>query len=477
MKFWQKIFLSTLIVFEIFFVPGSIYLINSSFRLNLDTDIQSGVSEQQRFCSSLESNLYLLKVKDASDPEAVGIDKQSIDSMINTYLGNLSEQDIFLEVMDENNKVVYSNLKVSPAASRDELNISSGKVNYIIRDLGEKTYLFVTGRISLDNNCYKVSYAKDISGIYNNKNSLLSLLLRLNILISVVLVSVTIILSIYIVKPINKLIKSTRLIAGGNFSERVKVRSNDEIGLLSENFNSMAAVVEEKIHQLERASEDKQRFIDNLAHELRTPLTSIIGYADYLRTNKYDEETFINSLSFIYDEGKRLEKLAIKLMDMIVLRKEDFQLKEGSLEEIFTDIKNSFIPKLKVKNIELEILTENISILMDRDLMKILISNLVDNAVKASGSGDKIILNSYRNNESNIIVEVKDTGIGISEDDLPRVFEPFFMSDKSRSRANGGAGLGLSLCAEIAKIHDAEIKIKSKPGEGTTVKLIFKQLI
>ncbi len=477
MKFWQKIFLSTLIVFEIFFVPGSIYLINSSFRLNLDTDIQSGISEQQRFCSSLESNLYLLKVKEASDPEVVGIDKQSIDSMINTYLGNLSEQDIFLEVMDENNKVVYSNLKVSPAASRDELNISSGKVNYIIRDMGEKTCLFVTGKISLDNNCYKVSYAKDISGIYNNKNSLLSLLLRLNILISAVLVSVTIILSIYIVKPISKLIKSTRLIAGGNFSERVKVRSNDEIGLLSENFNSMAAVVEEKIHQLERASEDKQRFIDNLAHELRTPLTSIIGYADYLRTNKYDEETFINSLSFIYDEGKRLEKLAIKLMDMIVLRKEDFQLKKGSLKEIFTDIKNSFIPKLKVKNIELEILTENFSILMDRDLMKILISNLADNAVKASGSGDKIILNSYRNNESNIIVEVKDTGMGISEDDLPRVFEPFFMSDKSRSRANGGAGLGLSLCAEIAKIHDAEIKIKSKPGEGTTVKLIFKQLI
>lgn len=476
MKFWQRIFLCTLIIFEIFFVPASIYLINSSFELNLNMEIRSGISEQDRFANSLESNLYLLKVQKSSNPDAEGVDKQNIDSMISTYLDNLREQDVYLDVIDGNNKVIFSHFKNNKITltHREELNIPTDKVNYIIRDLGEKTYLFIVKNIYLENNHYKVSYVKDISSVYENRKDLLSLLIKLNALISAILVIVTIIMSKFIVKPINKLIKSTRIIAAGNFSERVKVKSNDEIGLLAENFNLMAVDVEDKVNQLKKTSEDKQRFIDNLVHELRTPLTSIIGYADYLRTNKYDEETYINSLSFIYEEGKRLEKLTFKLMDLIVLRKEDFELKKGKLEELFMEIKNSFIPKLNIKSIDLEISTEHLSVLMDKDLMKILLANLIDNAIKASKNNDKILLRSYRDTESKIILEVKDTGIGIPDDDITKVFEPFFMSDKSRSRANGGGlGLGLTLCKEIAKIHDAEIRMESKLGEGTMIQLVF----
>ncbi|EGW41582.1 HAMP domain protein [Desulfosporosinus sp. OT] len=467
--------MSTLIVFEIFFIPACLYLINSNFKLNTSMAIDSGISEQNRFCTSLESNLYLLKAQKSSDSQAAEVDKQSIDAMINTYLGNLREQDLYLDVIDENNDVIFSNLKISTITQRDELNIASDQVNYIIRDLGDKTYLFITKKVDLDHNPYKVSYAKDISSIYNNRANLLNLLLRLNILVSGILVIVTIVLSKFIVKPINKLIQSTQTIAEGNFSARVKVMSNDEIGLLSENFNAMAGVVEDKINQLEKISEDKQRFIDNLAHELRTPLTSIIGYADYLRTNKYDEEIFINSLSFIYEEGKRLEKLALTLMDLIVLRKEDFAMKEENLEELFIDLKNSFTPKLELRNIDLELSVEPLRLLMNKDLMKILLANLVDNAIKASKSGDKIALSLHRDTEATIILEIKDTGIGISAEDIAQVFEPFYMADKSRSRANGGVGLGLSLCAEIAKIHDAELKIESKLNEGTTIKISFNQ--
>lgn len=261
------------------------------------------------------------------------------------------------------------------------------------------------------------------------------------------------------------------MVAGGNFSERVEIVSDDEIGLLSGNFNNMATVVDDKINQLEKISADKQRSIDNLAHELRTPLTSIIGYADFLRTTKYDEETFIDSLSYIYEEGKRLEKLAFKLMDLIFVRKED--LHEENLKELLIEIRNSFIPKLEEKNINLEISTENLNFLMDKDFIKILITNLVDNAIKASKIGDKIYISAYKNSESRIILEVKDMGVGIPKEDIPKVFEPFFMVDKSRSRANSGVGLGLSLCAEIAKIHDADIQIESELGEGTTIKLLF----
>lgn len=298
-----------------------------------------------------------------------------------------------------------------------------------------------------------------------------TLLLKVNLVVSLLLLSITIVLSKWIIKQINRLIQSTQRIAGGYFSKRVKVVSDDEIGSLSKNFNDMAAVVEDKITQLEKNSADKQRFIDNLAHEMRTPLTSIIGYADYLRTTRYDEEIFINSLSYIYEEGKRLEKLAINLMDLIVLRKEDFSMKQENANELLTEMKSSFVPKLEGKGIRLEIEAENISIFMDKDLLKILLTNLIDNAIKASKTGDVIFVRACKNAASNVILQIQDQGVGISQEDLPKVFEPFFVADKSRAKA--GVGLGLSLCSEIAKIHHAEIEIKSKLGEGTMVEFTF----
>ncbi|WPC44214.1 ATP-binding protein [Clostridium sp. JS66] len=473
MKFWEKIFLCTLVIFEIFFVPSSIYLINSNFKLNLNTEINSGINEEQRFCSFVESNLFLFKIQKESNSYKTELDKQSIDSMINTYLNNFGKQDIYIEVIDNNNKVIFTNLSMNISDKRDELNVQLNKVKYIIRDIDEKNYLFITKKINLDNNYYKISYVKDVSSIYKNKKYLLKLLLKLNIFVCIILAAVTIALSKFIVNPINKLIKTTQKIAAGNFSERVKVISDDEIGLLSKNFNDMADVIEDKIGELKVASNDKQRFIDNLAHELRTPLTSIIGYADFLRTTKYDEETFINSLSYIYSEGKRLEKLAFKLMDLIVLRKKDFKKKSENTSELLIEIKNSLQPKLEEKDIHLEISEEDLSLLMDKELIMIMITNFIDNAIKASKIGDKIYLKAYKNSSFNIILEVKDSGIGIPEEDIPKVMEPFFMVDKSRARANNGVGLGLSLCAEIAKIHNARIDIESKVGEGTTIKVIF----
>ncbi len=474
MKFWEKIFLCTLVVFELFFVSASVYLIDSNFRLNLNMGIDSGISEQERFCTSIRSNLSLLKVQRASNYSNGKVDKQSIDLMINTYLNNFKEQGVYLDVIDEKNNNIFSNYSTDILGKRDELNVEDDKVNYIIRDLNDKTYLFVTKEINLDENYYRVSYGKDISSIYKNREYLIELFIKINVVISVILIIVMIILSKIIVNPINKLIKSTRVIAGGNFSERVNVDSGDEVGLLAKNFNDMANVVEDKINELEKLSEDKQRFIDNLAHELKTPLTSIIGYADFLRTNRgYDEETLINSLSYIFDEGRRLEKLAFKLMDLIILKKEEFKMKEEEMDILVFEVKNSLMPKLEMRNIRLEVLTENLRLLVDKELIKIMIINLIDNAIKASKSGDEIFVSLYINKERNVTLEVRDKGIGIPKDDIEKIFEPFFMVDKSRTRNNKGAGLGLSICAEIAKVHNAKINIESELNRGTTIKVIF----
>jgi signal transduction histidine kinase len=287
------------------------------------------------------------------------------------------------------------------------------------------------------------------------------------------LVIVTILLSKFLVNPINKLIKSTKTIASGEFGERVQVSSQDEIGMLSKHFNDMADVVEDKINELQRAAEDKQHFIDNLAHELRTPLTSIIGYSDYLRTNQYNEEVFIDCLTFIYDAGKRLEKLSFTLMDLIMLRKDKFEIKAEKIKLLLTGIKNDLSYKLEEKNIELEIVCEELMIAVNESLIRILIANLVDNSIKASKIGSKIYIKAYKDGKDHVILEIKDNGIGIPKEEIDKIFEPFFMIDKSRERANGGVGLGLSLCAQIAKIHNAKISVDIKLGNGTNIKVKF----
>lgn len=473
MKLWEKIFICTLIVFEVFFVPTSIYLINSNFKSNLKIQVNSGISEEHNLCSFIESEIYLLKVNGRLANYTETLSKDYMNSMVKVYLNNYLNVDTYVQVVDENNEVVFNNFGGKFPSKRNELDAASDKISYIIRDVDKKTYLFAAKKISLENSPYKVSYIKDITGIYDNRKYLFDILIKLNIFVSVILIILMIILSKLIVNPINKLIESTHKIAEGNFTERVKVISDDEIGTLSEDFNTMADVIEDKMNELKKNSEDKERFTDNLTHELRTPLTSIIGYADFLRTHDCDEETRLSSLSYIYDEGKRLEKLSSSLMNLIVLRKEDFEMRDESIKELLNEVKNSLTPKLESKNVVLEISSDDLSFYVNKELIRILVTNLIDNAIKASKTGDKICLNVYKDEKDHILLKVKDMGVGIPKEDIPKITEPFYMVDKSRERANNGVGLGLSLCVQIAKIHNAQIHIESELGRGTVIRVIF----
>jgi len=263
-------------------------------------------------------------------------------------------------------------------------------------------------------------------------------------------------LSKYITKPIHKLIHATKIITNGSYSQIVNIHTDDEVGILASNFNKMATAVEEKINELEKNAHEKQRFIDNFTHEIKTPLTSIIGYADFLLATKYNEEIFIKGMNHILNEGKQLEKLSIKMMDLVLLKKEDFDMKNENLEDLLFEIKQTVTPKLESKNIDLNIYG-NGQALVERDLIKTLIGNLIDNAIKASHENSKIDSKLYKDYDKRTVLEIKDEGIGIDKEDLEKVLEPFYMVDKSRTRKNNGAGLGLSICAEISEIHKATI--------------------
>jgi signal transduction histidine kinase len=272
----------------------------------------------------------------------------------------------------------------------------------------------------------------------------------------------------WLTKPLKYLSRATRQIANGHFDQRVKVQSSDEIGKLSKDFNKMAVKLEQTVEELKDASRRQEDFIGSFAHELKTPLTSMIGYADMLRSKKMDQEQIIISANYIFEEGKRLESLSMKLMEMIVLRKQDFVMKRIFAKSYFNEVMGIMQPALTEGNIELVTLAEEAILQIEPDLMKTVCLNLLDNARKSMDHGGKIMF-SGRWIEEEYQISVEDTGKGMEESELSKITEAFYMVDKSRARAQGGAGLGLAICADIVKMHHAKMELTSSPGKGTCV--------
>ncbi len=227
------------------------------------------------------------------------------------------------------------------------------------------------------------------------------------------------------------------------------------------------------MEELQEVAQKQEMLLGALAHEMKTPLTSIIGYSDSLLHVNLREEQRERALMHINREGCRLERLSGKLLQLIGLYRNDaIEMEKRPVSELIRRIEEVETEACLEKGIWLQTEYENFPLKMDMELMESLLLNLVDNAIRASGKGDRITLLA-KSMERTGIIQVKDMGRGIPESELDKVTEAFYMVDKSRSRKEGGAGLGLALCREIARLHGAEMKIESMPGRGTTVTLEF----
>ena len=236
----------------------------------------------------------------------------------------------------------------------------------------------------------------------------------------------------------------------------------------------MAEEIEQQIRALQAAAEQKQNFIDHLSHELRTPLTVIRGDAEYLRSVNLTEEEIITAANDMIAQTERLEDMTRKLLDLAFLRNQALECQPICVSQLFDAVAKTLHPRLEQAQIRLEIPHQDGSIRGDMFLLESLLCNLIDNAIKASEAGSTIRL-SGQGEPGNYTIAVEDFGAGIPAACLAKLTEPFFRVDKARSRRDGGAGLGLSLCAQIAKLHHAVLDISSTPGTGTTVRIIFTQ--
>ncbi len=274
----------------------------------------------------------------------------------------------------------------------------------------------------------------------------------------------------WLLRPLRRLSRAARRIAGGNLDVRAHVETGDEIGQLAEDFNHMADSLGKQFKELEEVSRRQEDFIGSFAHELKTPLTSMIGYADMLRTRDMSQEERFEAANYIFREGKRLEALSFKLLDLLVIRNGKLQKRPVRVQWLAEDIQGVLKPSLDQAGIKLKIIMEDEQAELEPDLMKTVLMNLLDNGRKAMDEGGILYLLG-RKEAGGFAFYVRDTGKGMPEKELSRITEAFYMVDKSRARRQGGAGLGLSICAEIVKRHGGTMNFQSIEGKGTYVRV------
>ena len=225
--------------------------------------------------------------------------------------------------------------------------------------------------------------------------------------------------------------------------------------------------------KLQEALNRQEIFVGNFAHELKTPLTSMIGYGDMLRSKKLSEEQIISYSDLIVQEGKRLEVMSMKLMELIVLKKQDFEMVETNIVDFFDEIKAIVAPIMRNSKIDFKVSVEHDVVLIENDLMKTVCLNLLDNARKAVIDNGIIEFMGVKDIDGYRIV-IKDNGCGIDAKEIDKIKEAFYMVDKSRSRSAGGAGLGLAICEQIIKLHHGKMIIESIKNQGTIVTVLLK---
>ena len=269
-------------------------------------------------------------------------------------------------------------------------------------------------------------------------------------------------------RPLQELQNAAAHIAAGSYEERVTISSADEVGALARDFNVMAGSVEQRIAELTETAERQRLFIGGVTHEFKTPLTALLLNADSLQNTYLGEEERSTAIAQIEQQTRWLERLVQKLLRLITLEQAP-ELRTSSVPELLERVKESTADALTQRGVTLQTECRAERLDMDADLMQSVLVNLVDNAGKASQPGQTVSLTADAAGFT-----VRDHGCGIPCEEIESITEPFYMVDRSRSKKQGGVGLGLALVKEIVRAHGGRLKIESSVGEGTTVRVLMK---
>lgn len=462
MKLTEKIIWSCVLTIALIFSLGGSYLIVQNHLYLLNERISQNIDQHLVLAYSLESKLI-------QDTSSITTNYGEDDAVMNDkavyYLQQLSStgnQPSKLYTLYD-----LHDQQLSSTMSSDMITVCEHSDDtYTIKYQDSSYIMYITSSISSDyQHTYRLCNAYDVTAIYSQRNIQFRDYLIIDLLMLTIAFFIIRYLSKRLTKPINVLNDITQHITQGYYEERTNIGGHDEIAQLSKSFDEMAEATQITIEQLKFSNEAKETFMSSFSHEIKTPMTAIIGFADMLRSYDCDKETIQKATSFIYHEGKRLEGLSQHMMELLSLNNKNIEYNAVSSASLKEQLKR-YYEALHITNLNFNI--EAATIKGNETLLYTLLKNIIDNACKACPQKE-IEIQGYRIPPNDFKFQVLDQGIGMNEQEIQKACEPFYMADASRTRTQGGAGLGLSICKRICDLHHTKLWITSKPTQGTSI--------
>ena len=451
MKYWQKTFVATLILFLAALNLGAYFLFKTALITSYDTERERSFAEHGFICSTLAEDIAAILSREETPGDTMW------SSLFQRYAEHYHSQDIWIAIKDANGRA-YAAMPVISAAP--DIKDDGSKAS-VIASVEGASYLFVSGRIG--DSQFALITARSVATMQDRMENL-----SRTLAIASAVMSAALSLALYFILkrltlPIKKLSDAAAAISDGDYDYRVAIHGRDEIAELASRFYTMAERVQTHISELTIEGERKQRFIDDLAHEMRTPLAAIGGYSQYLSGAAITDEERLSAFEYISRESARLADLAEKLLMLTKLRHASPECERVELEELFSDLEKAFCAEAH----DIRFNANGVVWHTDKTLIYMLLLNLIQNAIHAcDGTGEiSVIADSEQ-------IVVSDSGCGIGEESLALITEPFYRVDKSRSRKDGGAGLGLSICKSICECLGLDMRIESEAAKGTKVTIL-----
>ncbi len=460
----RRTFLTTLALFLFFFNLGIFIISVTMFKDTVSRTEERSLAEHYFIASALIKDFYTV--------ERRGINIEgSLSSLLQPY-SYLSVDKKAGLVLYHNNQPVYSNQNTLALQHNSMAVPKDGSRAATVQKTEKGTFVIVSGKLPAPYDPYTLIYTYDMTDAIRSWSYLKNILFMAGFAFSLFLAFCLLIILNRIFKPLKQISLTSKDIANGAYETRLTVYGHDELAEMAQSFNHMAEEIQHQMVALIDTADKKQQFIDNFAHELRTPLTAIYGYAEYMQKAVLTEDDRLSALDYVMSECRRLQTIAFQLLELANLKNDQIKYEDQNVSSLFERVEQTLYRKLSEKNILVEFRNEIETIRGDAALLESLLINLIDNAINASEKGKHVLVLATKETNKKMI-SIQDNGKGMPTEVLTQITEPFYRGEKSRNRNDGGAGLGLAICKQIALCHNAELSFASCPGEGTTAKITF----
>ncbi|MCH1626286.1 HAMP domain-containing sensor histidine kinase [Ferdinandcohnia quinoae] len=395
---------------------------------------------------------------------------------LDDYLNNIGKIGYQIYLVDENGNKQFFGAKFREVnlTSKVVNEVLSGNIYHGIASFPHKT--FVTGFFAnelkntvgvpfqFQNKTYALFLRPDIKLLFSEMHILFGWIVVGIVALSIIFVLVS---TKYLVNPISKLTKATTTISEGKYGIKLNIHRKDEIGQLATSFTKMAG-------KLERVDDMRKEFISNISHDIQSPLSNIKGYITKFQEEKLtvDEQRYL--IEVVNSEVNRLSNLTrqLLLLSSIENKKEILETKRINIGEQIKSLIQQQMWKLNEKGIMISYSLPDTYVYGDPSLLYSVWENLLTNSIKYNKVNGEIDI-TVKGEVSHVFIEFRDTGIGMDEIELERIYDRFYRADASRNRSVEGTGLGLAIVKSALNIHNGEIKVNSQKEKGSKFTVIL----